>query len=297
MCQQQAHHLVGVDGGGTGCRAVVCSLDGRPLGHGHGGPANATTDIAQAIHSVRTAVNAALVSAGLTPETAAPSVFAHIGLAGVLGTAQSEPVARAFGFARVRVTGDLPTSLAGALGEQSGALLAIGTGSLIAAQHGGAQRSVGGWGLQVSDQASGAWLGRALLEQVILCCDAMADHTPLTRETLARYPSGPADIVAFAATARPADYATLAPAIVAAAQAGDVTGRDLMQRGADYLGRAIGVLDLAGDDVLCLSGGVGPHYADFLSSNHRARLRPARGNALDGAALLARCAFATEMRS
>ncbi len=47
------------------------------------------------------------------------------------------------------------------------------------------------------------------------------------------------------------------------------------------------VLDFEEDAVICLAGGVGPHYAAYLPQSHQNRIRPALGTALDGALALA----------
>ena len=64
--------------------------------------------------------------------------------------------------------------------------------------------------------------------------------------------------------------------------------------GADYVNRALEVLHLGGKDVLCLTGGIGPHYAAHLSPAFRARISPPEGSALDGALRLARAALEEE---
>lgn len=287
MAQSDSPLLVGVDGGGSGCRAAIADASGRVLGRGAGGPANAFTDMDGAAASVRAALDAACAAAGLR------RAVAHVGLAGILTPAHAAAMAARLPLPRVAVTEDAPTSVAGALGDRAGVLLAVGTGTMIAAQAAdGAQRFVGGWGLQVSDQASGAWLGRALLERVLLAHDGLLAPSDLTRATLADFPDGPAGIVAFAAAARPADYARLAPAVADAAARGDPAGRALMRRGAAYLNRAIACLGLGPDGVLCLTGGLAPRYRALLRPAFRARIRPAEGTALDGALRLAARALA-----
>ena len=57
MIDATPRYLVGVDGGGTGCRAAIADLTGRLLGQGAAGPANATTDLAQTIVNVRVALD------------------------------------------------------------------------------------------------------------------------------------------------------------------------------------------------------------------------------------------------
>ncbi|MGP6086714.1 BadF/BadG/BcrA/BcrD ATPase family protein [Antarctobacter jejuensis] len=273
--------LIAVDGGGSGCRALVADGKGHVLGRGKSGPANVTTDVTQAARNVRQAIEGACAEAEVGPTDC---IGAHLGLAGALTPALQAQVAEAVGLPRATVSDDLDTMLAGALGGADGVLAAIGTGSVLAAHRRGKVRRVGGWGLQVSDQASGAWLGRALLEQVLLSHDGLSPHSDLTR-TLGDEMGGALGIVGFAATARPADYAALAPRIVAAS--GDATATALMARGADYLLRGIEALDWQPGEALCLSGGLGPAYAALLPERMRAAMVSPKGTALDGALLLA----------
>ena len=290
MSQADKFYLLGVDGGGSGCRAALAALDGAVIGQASGGPANVSTDADQAIANVQQVILSVMHAAGLGEHDLSKTVI-HIGLAGVVSSGDSQKVASSITALRCTVTDDRHIFVAGALGDDDGALVALGTGTIISARHGLAHRHVGGWGLQVSDQASGAWLGRALLERVLLCHDGMERDSDLTRATLAHFDNDPGRIVVFANGARPSDYAAFAPQIVAAAKAGDTTGADLMQRGAQFLERALDVVGLTGSDVLCLSGGLGPHYAQFLRLDFQKRIRPPRGSALDGALRLARSAL------
>lgn len=271
-------HLVAVDGGGSGCRVALADLNGRVLAQASGGPANLSSDPDGALRHIGLAVQQAM--GGIDPGR----VVAHMGLAGVLNAGMADRVAGAFGFARCSVGDDRETSLIGALGDRDGLLFSLGTGSIMAGRSGGTVRHVSGWGLQVSDQASGAWLGRALLERVLLCHDGMFPHSTLS-DTVLHDMGGPVGIVGFAATARAADYAALAPRIVAAQ--GDSTATALMTAGACFIERTLAVLDPGRAGVICLAGGVGPHYAPWLSPGAKARLTAPLGSALDGALTLA----------
>ena len=42
-----------IDGGGSGCRAVLCDAEGRALDRAEGGPANIATDFEAALDSLR----------------------------------------------------------------------------------------------------------------------------------------------------------------------------------------------------------------------------------------------------
>ena len=56
--------LLAVDGGGSGCRALVADPSGRILGRGQGGAANILTDLDTARDNILVAATAALVDSG-----------------------------------------------------------------------------------------------------------------------------------------------------------------------------------------------------------------------------------------
>lgn len=286
MTQHALTYLAGIDGGGSGCRAAIADARGRVIGRGAAGPANATSDMAQAIDNARAALAAALAEAGLGPE-ALPQVALHAGLAGVLDETMAEAVAGQLGVGLATASDDRATTVLGALGARSGVLAAIGTGSTMAALRDGKLSTLGGWGLILGDQASGAWLGRGICERAVLCFDGLESHSSLTEALIAEASGHANGLVRFAASATPADFARYAPRVVEAARAGDAQALALMQAGAEYLARAISVLGLTEGEVLCLTGGIGPHYSDYLPTEMQARVAPPEGDALDGALRLA----------
>ena len=195
-------------------------------------------------------------------------------------------VLAALPFDRLTVTGDNVTMITGALGARDGAVAAIGTGSFVGLKRAGRVSTLGGRGFLLGDQAAGGWLGKRLLEELMLACDGLRPHSDLSRSVLARY-GGVAEVIAFAVAARPADIATLAPEVIAAASAGDPLAKSLMDEGADYIGAALRALHWREDEVLCLTGGLGPAYASVLPAALHARLTQPVGSALDGALVLA----------
>jgi glucosamine kinase len=276
--------FIGVDGGGTGCRAVIGTRS-IILGTGRGGPANVSSDMVSALKNIHLAIKQAMV--GLD-EFDMRNTYAHIGLAGVLTSAQAGAVKADLPFAKIVVTDDRATSIAGALGADDGIVAAIGTGSFIGSKRHDTFQFVGGWGLMLSDEASGAWLGRTVLAETLLAQDGMRAKTGLTREISALHQNDPNTIVAFAATATPADLGTFARYVTDAAGTGDGLAIDLLQRGANYIELALTVLNPQPEDTLCLVGGLGPTYAGFLAVEFTDNLRPTKGSALDGALMLAR---------
>jgi glucosamine kinase len=279
--------LVGVDGGGTGCRVAVGTARDGILAEASGGKANVFTAPDLAITNILTAVEVATAKAGHDPAVLRDAV-AHLGLAGVLSDLQGQKIARAFPFATCTVTDDRPTAVAGALGGYDGYLAAIGTGSFVAAQRAGKVRFVGGWGFQVSDQASGAWLGRAALDRTLLCHDGVITHTGLTQAVMARFDNDPKEIVLFALRALPGDFAQFARVVVDCARQGDAIACALMDDGATYIERALLALGMGQGDRLCLIGGVGPQYRTRLPDSLTSCLVEPAHSSLFGAFELAR---------
>ena len=288
--------LAGVDGGGTGCRVAICDVYGARLGESRGGPANFTTSPAGAVRSVQDALKAAAETAGLGPDWQNRCTV-HIGLAGIMSPKDARQMASVMAFRHVIVTDDRVTSVAGALGDRDGMLAAIGTGTIVAGRTNGSLRFFGGWGHELADQASGGWLGRAALRRTMLAHDGLKPHSELTEALFARFGRDPKEIIAFACDAKPGDFAALAQMVIEAAQTGDRTGQGLMQCGAGYLNLCIDTHGLGPGAALCLAGGVGPHYSDYLAPAHRAFIRPVQGTALDGALRLAVEAFENQKGS
>jgi glucosamine kinase len=278
-------HIMAIDGGGTSCRGRLF-VAGGPAVEAVEGPANVFSDFEPAIGRILTLVAALFDKAGLAAVASADTV-AHLGLAGVIDAAGADAVAARLPFARSVVTSDQPTMIVGALGGRDGAVAAIGTGSFVGIQKGASVRVLGGWGLAIGDQASGAWLGRELLKHVILVGDGIEKAAPLATRMLDRL-GGVAGVTRFSLTARPADYGRLAPEVVAAAEAGDQLASRLMGEGADYIAAALRTLGWRAGERLCLSGGLGPAYARWLPEGITAGQAAPDGTALDGATILAR---------
>ncbi len=277
--------VVAVDGGGTRCRAAICAADGSVLARAEGGAANVSSAFDGAVDTLRIVLEAARDAAGIDAEALA-ACPAWLGLAGAIDDALCAEVAARMPFARCRVSDDRPTAMAGALGGRDGCLIAAGTGSFLGRQAEGRHDFVGGWGLQLSDRASGAWLGRGLLTQVLDWHDGMRAETPLLARTMAGFGS-PRAVVEFSLRAAPFDYAELAPAVVAAAEDGDATAQALLRAGADWIAAGLRRLGWQTAEAVCAVGGVGPHYAAYLPADISAALVPPEGSELDGAIRLA----------
>lgn len=284
MQTTQDFDILGVDGGGTACRMAA-------IVQGHRfeirtGSANVSSDFEAAIATLDQGLQALADQAGL-PIADLRALPAHLGLAGVMDQSIGQRVATALSLKHAQIHDDRAAALCGALGGKSGAIAGIGTGSFLARQSETGVQFVGGYGLSLGDEASGAWLGRALLRRCLHVLDGLAPTSPVVAETLAQFDHTAAQIVAFAGRATPADYGQFAPAITGAARQQDPFARDLMAQGAHYITNGLTAMGWAIDEPLCLTGGVGSHYAPYLPDALRARLMTAIGTNLDGALTLA----------
>ncbi len=268
---------LGIDGGGTGCRAAVADEAGHVLGRGEAGPANIASDPDGAAKNIIKAAAGALQAAG------GGRVFAAgLGLAGANATGAADRLRDVLPFDRVSVVTDGLTAVKGALGSADGVVAALGTGSVFAVQRGGVIRQIGGRGLVLGDEASGAWIGRAILRAALRAVDGLQPMTPLLTELIDE--GGGADsVVAFSIRATPAEFAALAPRVI---DNGDPAAVAVMAEALADAEEAVALLQADEGLPVVFLGGLGTVFADRLAG--RFAIRPALGTALDGALMLAR---------
>ncbi len=283
--------VLGIDGGGTSCRAALARADGVVLGRAKAGAANIRTDLTGARTSIVEAARRAFAEAGQDPDLVSHTP-AVLGLAGANVGTYRQQLQAILPFSRSRVETDAEIALEGAVGAGDGAMAILGTGSAYMVRKGGKSRAIGGWGFQVGDQGSGARVGRDLLEQTLLAYDGIREGSPLTREMLAVFRDRPEDVVEFTTNAKPGDFGGFAPKVFDHAQKGDAVAVWIVDRAVADVEAALGALDLSDDAPLCLLGGLAPLYAPRLSERFRGLLREPLGDALSGAVRMAARAFA-----
>jgi len=280
--------VIGVDGGGTGCRARLEDGAGRVLGHGSGGPAAVRLGIERSMAAVEKACRAALAEAKL-PATALAATDAAVGLAGVSRTGVVDRLtARAHPFRSIRFVDDALIACIGAHGGRDGGVVIVGTGSSGVALVDGRVVKVGGYGFPISDEGSGADLGLQAVRAALRAHDGRASSTDFTREVMSRFAGDPLEAVAWMDRATATDYATLAPLVVQGASAGDPVAREIARQAARQIGEIVQRLVEAGAPRVALTGGLAPHVAPWLAAEVRSLLSPIEGDALDGALKLAR---------
>lgn len=279
--------FLGVDGGGTRCRARLCDGSGRILGEAVAGPANVRLGLDDAIQQVLDASGQCLANAKLTFHS--QSIVACLALAGATEPIELEAVRTyRYPFRHVVVTTDAHAACVGAHRGGDGGIIVVGTGTVAWAVHAGAHHRVGGWGFPISDEGSGAWLGCELARRVFWAHDGRAPWTSLLTAAFERFGSDPHAIVRWMSSANPRDFAELAPIVVQHAVLNDPVGCELMQSAGRHVDGLAERLRAIGVQRMALAGGLSSSLEPWLSQETKRRLVPAAADALAGALWLAR---------
>ncbi len=268
---------VGVDGGGTSTRAMVADDNGRILGRGEAGASALGQGAEQAWRHVAEAIARASV-----PGLELKDCALGLGLSGTGVPAQLQAfVAADPGVARFTLVTDGLVALLGAHGGQPGALMISGTGSVAEAlMPDGRRRMVGGWGWQIGDEGSGAWLGQQAMKLAQAAYDGRVAAGPLVQAVWSRAGSTREALLAFCAQAGQRGYASLAP-LVFDHEAGDPAAAALLAEAA----RALDALAAALHPTLplALAGSIALRLAPRLSPALQARLVEPTGEPVAGA--------------
>src|SRR5215472_4959488 len=282
---------LGIDGGGTRCRARIEDDNGRVLGEANSGPATTRIGFEKAWRSIMEATEAAAAQAGLTREDFA-RMRAGIGLAG-LGRRGAEAALNTIvhPFASVTFMSDGLAACLGAHSGADGAIVVAGTGSVGVGLIDGREIRLAGYGFPVSDEGSGADIGLQVVRLALRAADRRGELTPLLSEVMSAFDHDPYQAVAWSEEARAADYAALAPLVLRHANQGDPIGRRIVERAADAIGDLLDFFLARGIDRLSLVGGLSEAIAPWLTRDLRSRLKRPDADAVAGALLVARRRF------
>ena len=280
--------FVGVDGGGTGCRARIEDAKGNLLGGGIAGPAALRIGVDRALTEVEKACSAAAEDAGLKADVLS-SMHAAVGLAGVgRKGALEELLLRPHPFRSVIYAHDATIACIGAHGARDGGIVIIGTGSVGFAVVDGREARIGGYGFPISDEGSGADLGLHAIRMALRAYDERAVGTSLTRDVMLRFRNDPFEAVAWMDHANATDYATFAPLVMRHADSGDPVARGIIREAAEQIDELVRRLCEFGAPRVALLGGLATSMQPWLAPDVQRRLVPVEGDAVDGALHLAR---------
>ncbi|WP_423391315.1 BadF/BadG/BcrA/BcrD ATPase family protein [Burkholderia sp. LMG 21824] len=276
---------IGIDGGGTGTRAVLADRHGRELAQGRGGPSGLGLGIERAWASIGAACADAFTQAGFAFEWSQCAL--GCGLAGVNNAAWLAAFRAQAPLGALAVESDAYTTVVGAHGGAPGLIVALGTGSIAAAlDASGACRIAGGFGFPSGDEASGAWLGVRALAYAQQALDGRAPRDAFANALLAETGAQDRDaLVQWSCDANQTIYARLAP-IVLAHRSHPVAGALIAQAG-DEIGKMIDALDPQQALPVALCGGLADALAPAVPARHAARLRAPLDDSAHGALRLA----------
>ncbi len=278
---------VGIDGGGTSCRARIQDHNGKLLAEGKSGSANILLGVDFALQSIISALSLAAQQAGLT---SAQFGNMHLGLA--LAAAEQQSAWQAFmqqphPFASIVLNTDAYGACLGAHNGQDGAIMIAGTGSCGLLIKQGQQYVVGGREFPISDQGGGAMMGLALIQYTLLAQDGIKPSSPITNLVMQHFNQDVNAIVAWSKQARPCDYGQFSPQIFACAEQQDPVAIALLQQSAADIEMFLTALHQHGAEQIALMGSIGERIVSWLSPQAQAWLVAPQQDALAGALMMA----------
>lgn len=266
---------IGIDGGGTKCRASIMTDDLQVLGTGVGGPANPFHGVQQAKDSIRTAAELALIDAGLPP-AAMGQLIAGAGLAGVNVPSLYDVMSDwQHPFKQMFLTTDLHIACLGAHNRDEGAVMIAGTGSCGYSYVNNASLFLGGHGFPIGDKGSGAWMGLEAIQAVLLDSDNLGPATILSHSISRFLQAEGVMIVDKMFGAKSSDYAKFAIFVVDAADAGDEVAISIVKDGAAYMSAVARRLWATQPGRMSIIGGLAPRLIPWMDKDMADNLSPA----------------------
>lgn len=258
--------VIGIDGGGTRCRARLANSHGETLGNGEAGTANPNVaGFESAQREILLAIQRAFEDAKIEKQ------FVTAICLGIGGVDRVEERARLQTWAEqniaqhVIVVNDGEIVLAAGSPENWGVALIAGTGAIAwGKSRAGKVARAGGWGYLIGDEGSGFDLTRNALRAITQAADGRGKPTRLLDVILKHWHlQSPQELIprVYRSGLKPADIAALAPLVVQVAREEDEVAQRLLEQTADALATMIiavaRALDLGADaSPLALTGGL-----------------------------------------
>ncbi|WP_299073173.1 BadF/BadG/BcrA/BcrD ATPase family protein [uncultured Paraglaciecola sp.] len=289
--------FLGIDGGGTKCKARLEDAQGKLLSEAMAGPANAYRNLPGSVAAVLEASQKAVAKANVQGLDLS-QVHAGIGLAGInIPQVKQAFLKQSLPFASWHVTTDLHIACLGAHLGQDGAIVIVGTGSSGIAIHNAQHLEIGGHGFIVGDKGSGAWLGKKAISQCLESLDGLSPHNLLSQQLMHKLNCHNAyDVVSLTLEAKPAFYASIAPLIFELAESQQQDALLLVKQAADYINKICFRLLKGNSGSLSLIGGITQPLLGYLHSELQAIIQPAKATPEQGAVLYAKSKFTQNIR-
>ena len=180
-------YYLGIDGGGSQTRALICDASGRIFGRGLSGPSNPSASSKLTVRdNLLDAMRQAVSKIG-----SARICAAYFGVAGASDPIKQELILKITQeffpsqAPKITVDHDMRIALEGGLKGAPGLILIAGTGS---ASYGrgtsGQTAECGGWGDIVDDVGSGSWIGLKALQTLVQQADGRLPKSTLMQRVM-----------------------------------------------------------------------------------------------------------------
>lgn len=245
MIKNSEYTIIGIDGGGTHTRGVLFQK-GKIIATAEAGTARIhTVGVGESCDRTLNIIIDLCNQAGIETSEVDATV---VGLAGVW---LEEEKLRAANLLRtlarsnrviindLAVVSDAEIAFEGALGNEDGIIVIVGTGSIGLARVGRSQfHRCGGWGIELDDEGSGAWIGKEALTAIARELDGRGKPTMMTQVFAQKIKAidlkNPRTIVK-AYSDGSFVYSELSPIVMELAQQGDELALDIINRAAAHL--------------------------------------------------------------
>ncbi len=281
-------YFLGIDGGGSKCKAVITDENLNILGEGLAGGANPFHHVENAQKSIVLATELALKDANMPLEHIS-KLIAGVGLAGVNVSKYFHIMENwQHPFAQMYLATDLDIACIGAHNGGVGAIIITGTGSCAYSNAGVKPLIVGGHGFPQGDKCSGAWLGFKAIESVLLADDALVPETVLTKAVFERLGCQSIDdLIERVAGQGATFYGQMARDVLDGADNGDSVCIEIIKEGCAYFIRVYNKLMNSGQSPLAIIGGIGPRLQAWLPAEINNNIINAQNPPEIGAVLMA----------
>jgi glucosamine kinase len=287
--------FLGIDGGGSKCKAIVMNENNEILGTGLSGPGNPLHGFEQATNSITESAELALKDAGLE-HIKLNELYAGVGLAGVnLPVLFQQMQEWKHPFKQMFLAHDLLVACFGAHHSNNGAVIISGTGSCGFSCVDEQEVMVGGHGFPQGDKGSGAWFGLQATKQVLLSLDGMVELSLMNDVLLKKLNCTDAtSLVETIAGKKATFYAQLANLVFDAAEQGDKVAIAIVEEGAEYMNSIARSLLTRKPSRLSMLGGLTPRLQPHLDETIKAQLSEPLSAPEVGSVLFARHVLAKQ---
>ncbi|NQZ86531.1 MAG: ATPase [Colwellia sp.] len=274
LCSSDNNEIfLGIDGGGSKCKAIVMSGDNQILGTGIAGPANPLHGYEQAINSIVESAKLSLKDAGID-ESELGNIVAGVGLAGVNLPVLFEKISKwKHPFKTMYLATDLLIACIGAHDGKDGAVMITGTGSCGFSFVDGHPYIVGAHGFPHGDKGSGAWFGLQAAKQALLSLDGLIPPSLINDKVLALLDvKDDVELVEVIAGKPAAFYARMANLVFDSAEEGDELALDIVREGAGYISHVAKQLLKQNPPNIALIGGLTSRIKPWLDKDIQEQL-------------------------